>query len=98
MVHIFCQNSTIIKGTAPATVATTTIEFTDKNGVALGHVYHTYGIDKTSTTVLQAVKANTSGDNDYANISVHYPPSGSPFTYCLTPTDTTSTRSHQIAT
>ena len=92
------QNSTIIKGTAPASAATTTIEFTDKNGVALGYVYHTYGIDKTSTTVLQAVKANASGDNDYANISVRYPPSGSPYTYCLTPTDTTSTSSHQIAT
>lgn len=77
--EIFRANQNITKGTAPSSAINTVIIFTDKDGKQLGDVYHRYEVNKNSRTVLQATKANASGDTDTASICINYPASGNPY-------------------
>ncbi len=91
------------RGTNPAATRNLNLYMTDST--ALSGDNTAFGLFRTSvnptggvTSIIRAFKNNTAGTNDYAEIYVHYPITGNPYTHAPTPTDTTTTSGTQIAT
>lgn len=67
------------KGTAPSGVAWSAVEFQDNNGARLGLIRQLYDSTKLNRVELLVEKANASGDNSQATMSLYYPASGNPY-------------------
>lgn len=64
------------KGTAPSGSAWSAVEFQDNNGARLGLVRQLNDSTKLNRVELLVEKANASGDNSQATMSLYYPASG----------------------
>lgn len=90
------------KGSNPSAVATGGFSYFDDSGVTsssscFGQVGCRIYTNGTTESCLRAFR-NVANSTEFADITVSQPVTGSPYTYAPTPTDTTSTSSHQIAT
>ena len=100
---VYASNPSITKGTAPATNAWARFVFTDTNGLSdigtegprLAVLETEYNTDNTTSASLMAYKP-VAGDNDYAQVSVVYPPTGAP--YGLAPTTPAAASNNEIVT
>lgn len=72
-----------VKGTAPSADDVRQLQFCDKNGSIIGTVFNTYATDKRNTVGFAVNKVNSASDTDRAFLFAVYPPSGSPYTWCL---------------
>lgn len=100
---LYLKQPSLIKGDTPSSNITASVSFVDDTGTLSGaHQFSSIGCQVSAETGLvtcfmNAYK-NVEDSTDNARIAVYYPIDGNPYTYAPTPTDTTSTSSHQIAT
>lgn len=105
--RVVITTSGITKGVAPSEYKTLNYDFYDSNGTTYPNntlgMLQCYVADVTGdiSVKMRAYKPTTvSGNTQHSEISVNYPVTGDPYTYCQTPVDTISSDKidNQIAT
>lgn len=90
------KSTGITRGTAPSSLQTFGIAFTDNNNKYIGNIYGTFATDKSTYVGLYAYKGTTTSNGDNAYVRVGYDASGN--VYTSAPTPATADNSTQIAT
>lgn len=93
--NVDLYNTNITKGTMPSTLQYAHNAMVDKDGKYIAMTQYQYNTAGETQAVVRAYSPNN--ENDYAQISIWYPPTGNPYTYAPTPTEDT-TNSTQIDT
>lgn len=89
-------NTNITKGTVPSSLQWGRNAMLDKDGKLIAITQYQYNTAGETYAGIRAYSPNN--ETDYAQISIWYPPTGSPYTNAPRPTDTTTSNGTQIAT
>lgn len=94
---IFSKKNATQIGTPPQDIeSTASYTMLDKDGNSIAQYTSSYNTDGSTSSGLRAYSPSNNGN--HADITVYYPASGMPTTYCVTPQATTETLNGEIAT
>ena len=94
---IFSKKNATQIGTPPQDIeSTASYTMLDKDGNTIAQYTSSYNTDGSTSSGLRAYSPSNNGN--HADVTVYYPASGMPTTYCVTPQATTETLNGEIAT